>query len=187
MASVYHFGLFGIIFLTLLGIVSNSSENSLDRIQTQMYLMNCPFPLYDAVATVGNPSYIGFQLNYTLTFGTGGSNTTGTYFRCYVDPTSNPEYQINVQTKNYGETAFGFIPIGWLSYIGDNLSVAFVRIVAFFTLISYFVSPSNFDILGYTIADITGVALLFVILLYGLCYVFIGAMIYKIVSPASDA
>lgn len=150
-----------------------------------MFTMNCPLPIYDATATLGNPVYIGFTLNYTLTYGTGGNNATGTYFQCYVDPLSNPEYQVNLQNKNYGETLFGFIPYGWLGYLADTLTVLGQRITALFTLISFFISPTNFNILGYTIADISGIALMFVIAIYALCYISVGAWLYKTFSPFS--
>jgi|SRR6185436_4491673 len=177
-------GVFCIILLAILGLVSNTSETGLNAITSQMVLSQCPLPTYDATATIDpvHP-YIGFQLNYTLTYGTGGSNATGSYFKCYIDLTSNPEYQINIQDKDYGATLFGFIPYGWLGYIADFLTTLWQRAVAVLTMIGYVVSPTGFNIFGYTISDLVGLVLMLVVLVYIICYIFIGILVYKIISP----
>lgn len=175
-------GVFGIIFLLLLAIASNASDTGLQSIQDQMYLMNCPLPIYNGIATLN--SIDGYALNYTIAYNN-TVDSNGTFFRCSLDLLSNPHFNASSEIKEYGYTLFSAIPIGWLGFVSDSLTVLGQRIYAFFTLVSFFVTPSNFNLLGYTIADLTGIALMIVIGAYGLCYLFIGAMVYKIVSPFS--
>ena len=175
-------GVFGVIFLMLLAVVSNTSATSLQNIQDQMYLMNCPLPIYNGVATL--TSIDGFALNYTIAYNN-TVDSNGTFFRCSLDLLSNPHFNASAEIKEYGYTLFSAIPIGWLGYVADSLTVLWQRIYAFFTLVSFFVTPTNFNILGYTIADLAGIALMIVIGIYGLCYLFIGAMLYKLFSPFS--
>lgn len=144
--------------------------------------MNCPLPIYNGIATLN--SIDGYVLNYTISY----NNTVtsdGTFFRCSLDLLSNPHFNASGEIKEYGYTLFSAIPIGWLGYVSDSLSVLWQRIYAFFTLVGFFVLPTNFNILGYTISDLTGIALMIVVALYGMCYLFIGGMVYKLFSPFS--
>lgn len=172
-------GMFAIIFLAILGFVSNSSEASQNNIADQMFLMNCPLPIYDGVATLN--SIEGFALNYTVSYGNGTVND-GTRFECNA---SNGLFGANTVIIPYGETLFDFIPYGFLGYLSDSITTLFQRVQAMFTLVSYFVTPSNFNILGYTLADLGGFALLIIVILYAVCYIFIGIMLYKVISPFS--
>lgn len=143
-----------------------------------MYLMNCPLPVYQGNVT--NLNIDGFSVTYNVTYSS--SNSTGSLFECY---TTGNLFGVNEIVKDYGATAFGAIPYGWLGYTADSLTILFQRVQALFTLISFFISPTNFNILGYTIADISGIALMFVIAIYALCYISVGAWLYKTFSPFS--
>jgi len=177
-------GIFGILFLIVLAIISNVSAESIVNIQDQMYLSQCPLPIYDGTVTLN--SIDGYVLNYTVTYSS-SVNGTGTFFECSLDLLSTPHFNANSQSKEYGATLFGFIPIGWIGFISDSLTVLGQRIYAVGTLVSFFVAPTNFNILGYTLNDLIGIALFIVVALYGLCYVAIGAMLYKIFYPFSGA
>lgn len=178
MVSLTHLGMIGVIFLILLGFVSNSSDASIDKIENQMFLMNCPLPIYDGVATLN--SIEGFALNYTVTYGNGTTNT-GTMFECSIQ--DGNLFNANTIIKEYGATLFDFIPYGWLGFVADFLTGVFQQLQALFTLISYFVTPTGFNIAGFTIDDLSGQALLLIILIYGFCYTVIGTMLYKVLSP----
>lgn len=77
---------------------------------------------------------------------------------------------------------------GALFYVNDYVSEILVnKAGAFFTIVFFILSPANFNILGYTINDIGGVALMFIISIYALCYIAIAAMLYKMLSPFAGA
>lgn len=176
--------IFFILLLASIGFISNISPASQKNIQDQMYMQNCPMPIFQGVA--GNVTFTSyFAFNYTQTYPTGSNNQTGTYFKCRLDFLSSNHPSLSIIPKEYGHTSFGFIPDGWLSFAGDSLSVLFLRLQAFFTLIAYYITPINFSILGYTISDLSTLAITFVISIYALSYITIGAWLYKILSPFS--
>lgn len=178
-------GIFAIMFLALLAIVTNVGEDSQERIQNQMFLMNCPPPIYDGVvnATAPGTTIDGFAFVYDENEVIHNGN--GTVIRCTITPlTPFPAFQVFMTEKNYQEVTLGF-PSGWFSYMGDFMGSYMQRIIKVFELIGYFVTPTNFNILGYTLTDLSLIPLAMVIALYAFCYIGIGILIYKVVSPFS--
>lgn len=180
MVNLVGLALFGVLFLGILAIISNVGEDSINNIQDQMFLSNCPLPIYAGVANLNTIN--GFAINYTVTYS--ASNNTGTYFECQA---SGGLFGVNTVIKDYGATLFDFIPYGWLGYIADFLTSLFQRLYAVFTLLSFFIAPTNFNILGYTLDDLSGIPLMVVIMVYGISYIFIGSWLYKTVSPFSGS
>lgn len=178
--NLTYLAVFGMFLLVVMSLVSNSGEQSIDNIEEQMYLLNCPDPIYDGVATL--QTIEGFRVNYTTSFG----NTTegdGTFFICSIDDITG-NFQASTVIKPYGSASFfDVIPIGWLGYVSDWISNQLQKVQAFFTLLTFVLIPVNFSILGYTLADLSGVALMVVIALYAFAYIFIGAWLYKTISP----
>ena len=170
------------MFLTVLAILSNSGEDGATRIEQQMFLMNCPMPIYNG--DVSNLDIIGFGVNYTVTYYSSVTDFNGTFFQCSLDSITGA-FTVSAISKPYDATVFSVIPIGWYGYLADFFVALFARLEAFFILVSFFVSPTNFNILGITISDLTGVSLMLVISLYALCYIAVGAMTYKLLSPFS--
>lgn len=156
----------------IMGIVSNSGATSSANMQDQIFFMNCPFPIYDGIASLTDID--DFSVSYTVAYGNGTSND-GTFFECTVD--GSHLKGANTIIKEYGATFFDTIPYGWLGYIADYISVGLQHLQAFFTLVAFMITPVNFDVLGYTIADLSGIALMFVIGIYIFCYVGIGAFL----------
>lgn len=178
--NVISIGIFAIIFLILIGILSNVSDAGQKNIQDQMFLMNCPKPIYSGV--IGNVTFTSyFSFNYTTSQTAG--NATGTFFECRLDFLSVNHPALSIIEKEYGHTVFSAIPDGALLWIGDTLYIVGQNVTAFLTLITYFVTPVNFNILGITVSDLGGIALTVVIATYALCYIFIGIFLYKTVSP----
>jgi|SRR6185503_751792 len=181
--NLISFGIFGIIFLMFLAVVSNTSEDSQERIQNQMFLINCPLPSYDGQYNATNVTIDGFAviLNTSSTEVSFGGE--GTVFRCLITPlTPFPAFQVIMTNKDYQEVTLGF-PSGWFKFAGDFLGATFQQLNNIFQLIGFFVTPSNFSIFGFTLDDLGGTALALVISLYALCYVSIGILIYKVASP----
>ena len=179
--NLISFGVFGLLFLIFLGIVSNSSSDSLDNIEEQIFLMNCPMPIFNGIATLN--SIDGYAVNYTISYPTlNGTSTEGTKFICTIDSITQ-NFSASTSIEPYGATLFDFIPFGWLGYLADVLTAMFQSVQAVFTLIAFFMTPTNFNILGFTLADLSGIPLFSIIALYALCYVSIGVMLYKMLSP----
>jgi len=164
---------FSVIFIVILGFISNQNPTALSNIQTQFNKLTCPMPssagLYNAsgVITQGNGTY-----NYPNV-----NNETLT-FTC-----------TNVHTLNGVDYFNGepVAPVGVVYYIDDLLAELVDKALAFFTLLSFYLAPINFTILGFTINDMSTMAQMAIIGVYGFCYIFIGIGIYKIVSPFSGA
>lgn len=167
----------------LFAIINNSSSIGIENTEFQMFLMNCPYPIFDGIAT--NATISGFSVDYDITYGNGTDNQ-GSFFICF-NANEGLELPIaesvSIVIKDYGATAFDFIPYGWLGYVADWFSSAFQKGGAFFTLVSYIVTPANFNVLGFTLEDLGGIGLLFVVFLYALCYISVGAWVYKTISP----
>lgn len=185
--NLISFGIFGIIFLTILAMVSNASEESQENIQNQMFLMNCPLPSFDGQWNATNVTIEGFVviLNNSAGVTYGGD---GTVFRCLITPaTPFPAFQVIMTNKDYQSVnAFGF-PDGWFFFAGDFIGSALQRINNVFQLVGLFVSPTGFNILGFGLSDLSGIALMLVIGIYALCYIAIGVLLYKVISPFSGA
>lgn len=165
----------------LFAIVSNSSPTGLDSIEEQMFLMNCPYPVYSALVNVNNIT--GFNVGYTLNYTTGNENTV-VVFDCNVDPiTGNFGVDLVVYDPDEGFFALFDNAFAWVGYLHATFTSAFQKIQAFFTLVSFVVTPTNFNILGFTINDLGGVGLFVVVGLYVMCYVGIGIFLYKNLNP----
>lgn len=188
MVDFIHLGILSIVFLMILAIVSNTSQSALVEIEDEIYLMNCPLPIYEGVAT--NVAISGFAVLYDIEHNKdiNGNTTTndaekvGTEFDCNAD---GGLFGVSTTIRQYGVTLFDFIPYGFVGFLSDWFSHTFENGGALFRLISFFISPLNFNILGITIADLSGMALLMVIGIYAFCYICIGVMLYKVLSPFS--
>lgn len=171
--------MFGLAFIIIMGFVSNTSNDSIVAVNDQMFLLNCPSPIFNGEAT--DFEFNEFILNYNVTYNVG--NSTGTFFICSLDMLSTPHYNVQVIQPAYGETAFDFIPTGWLRFIADWLTSELQKLVALGTLIAFYITPANFNIGGFTIADLGGLGVMFVISIYVISYVSIFALAYKLISP----
>lgn len=179
--------LIGLFILIIMAIVSNSGYDSINRIELQMFLINCPSPIYHGVAT--NLNTDGLTVNYTLTQTnySGHGSFNGTYFQCYDGnagiPGLEPAPTVTAVIKEYGATAFDTIPFGWLGYIADYLTHVFQKLQAFVVLLGYFATPANFSILGYGLDDLSGLSLMLIVGIYVFAYIPIFLFAYKAISP----
>lgn len=113
-----------VIIIALLAFVFQSSVQELNE---QHFLNNCPYPILNGIATFGNPPFIpntvqANRLNYTVTW---NNNTHGSFFECHLDNLSNPHQGATIIIKNYGASTFGgAIPYGWYAWLGDSIVTA---------------------------------------------------------------
>jgi hypothetical protein len=178
--------LIGLFILIIMAVVSNSGSSSIDRIELQIFLINCPAPIYHGVATDLNIN--GLSVNYTITQTnySGTSSFNGTYFDCYdanAGISDTPAPTVTAVIKEYGATAFDTIPFGWLGYLADYLTHGFQQGQALVTLLFYFATPANFSVLGFDLNDLSGIPLFIIISLYVFAYVPIALFAYKSISP----
>lgn len=165
------------IYILLIGIVSNAGTTSINKINDQFAKLQCPTPLYNLV-DFGN----GTIINSDVVKNTG--KNYGSYYQCFYDTTSNPpSVHTTINFINYNATSFTAFPDGWFKYVGDWVGSVMFKIGAVVNLLSYILTPINFNILGITLANLTGFALMFVIFSYLVAYLGVGLMAYKSVSP----
>lgn len=160
----------------IVAIVGNTGATSTDNIEEQIFYMNCPSPIFDGVATLTDINDYG--VTYTVVYGNGTSNT-GTFFECSIDGAGLRS--ANTIIKEYGATFFDTIPYGWLGFVADYISSGLQHAQAFFTIIAFMITPINFSILGYSLADISGIGAMIVIGVYVFCYVGIGNYIIPMI------
>ena len=175
------------IFLTLLAIVGNASATSITNIQEQFDRMTCPMPASPGLWNSSNTLiYANGTYNYPNI-----NNQTLTLTCTEIHTADNIDYYYGIFTIQpffSNGTGFSFgVPMGEFIFMGDFLASLGDKIGAFFTILYYILTPANFNILGFTIADLSGIPLMVIIGIYALCYIAIGALLYKIISPFAGA
>lgn len=159
--------------MAVLSIVSNTAPTSISNIQEQFDRISCPMP--SNTGLWNNTGTLVFA-NATYNYPNVGNKT--------LTLTCTEVHTLNDFDYAYGSPTLAFAGFGF--YIGDWISELLAnKLTAFFTILFYILTPANFNILGYTLADIGGIALMFIITIYAVCYIAIGAMVYKIISPFS--
>lgn len=173
MVDLMHLGSFSVVFIIIMGFVSNQNPTALAGIQDQLDRFSCPMPVQTGL----------WNNTGTLVY------SNGTYNYANVDSqvltlTCTEVHTLDGVNYYYGQPA---VAIGVFFYVGDYVSAILDKLLAVFTILGFYLAPINFEILGYTIEDLALLAQMAIISIYGFCYIMIGIMIYKIVSPFSGA
>lgn len=113
-----------ILFMVVLAFIF---QESLEELTNQQFLLSCPYPIQDGIATLNGIEDNGIFLNYTIAYGSLETGYNGTYFQCTLDPLSDPPRGANAQIKPYGATLFSVIPYGQLAYYGDTVYHFFTK------------------------------------------------------------
>jgi hypothetical protein len=110
-------------------------QSSVSEIQQQQFLINCPYPLFNAVA--GNITIVNnVVVKYDSTLGTANQTDKGSFFQCYDDPVSSGfQPTVNLKLKPYGVPLFSTVICGWCAWAGDTITVFFEKAQPFLTLI----------------------------------------------------
>ena len=177
--QLFNMALVGAIILVIMALVSNTSQTAIENVENQIFLMNCPYPINAGRAN--NTNIDGLTVNYTLWKDSSSDDYHITTFECTIDPiTGNKGASTTVyETANNWFTA----STGFLFYVMEGLFAVAGQIQAFLTLFSFILTPANFEILGYTLADLSGVAVAFVVGVYLFSYVFLVAWLYVTFNP----
>jgi hypothetical protein len=186
MVTLFYMALIGIFILIIMGIVSNTSEDSFTRVEDQIFLMNCPYPLYEGVAE--NLSIEGLVLNYTIAHNrdiNGNTTTTdsdkvGGSFECHLNGTGLKGASFS--THQYAITTFGF-NWGYVGFLADSLTTTIVKVQSFLILFSFILTPANFGVLGYGLDDLSGASLMVVVGVYIVSYVFVATWLWVTFNP----
>lgn len=170
---------FGFLLIAIMAVISNTGATATANIGTRFEELGCPMPsqsgLWSDPASNGQGTnstflqYSGFTYNY--------ANVSSQVLTLTCTP---------VHTMDGLDYCFGCPAppaVGVLIFIGDYVSEFFFKAGAFFQLIGYILSPINFEIMGFTIADLDGLSLMVVIGLYIFAYIPIGLFIYKAITP----
>ena len=181
MPTLFYMALFGIFLLMIMGIVSNTSENSISAIEGQIFLMNCPLPLNGARPEPTSFVINGLTVTYDILYDN-GTDYHVSIFLCSTDPITG---NLGVDTEVYTATTSWFdTTTGTLFYASATLTALGQKVIAFLTLFSFILTPANFNVLGFGIGDLSGVALAVVVGVYVIAYVFIAIWIFTMISGA---
>lgn len=176
----------GIFIIMIMAVVSNSGETSVRNIEGQLFIANCPAPIFEGIVTDLNID--GFAVIYNVTHNrdingnvtANDQDKVGTEFECTF---VNDQFQVSTATRQYGATLFDFIPYGWFGYVADWLSQQLSKVGALFTLIAFVVAPANFNVLGFSLDDLNGLSVMIIVGLYVFAYIPIVLFAYKALSP----
>ena len=171
----------------LFAVISNTSSIGQDNIEFQMFLMNCPYPVYNALPMLDVDPIDGFTVIYTMNYSIAHVNKVSV-FECFDSNAGLPLPRaptVNLIVYEPTESFFTAFDnaFAWIGYIYNLFTALFQKATALLTLVGYIVTPINFNILGYGISDISGTGLLFIIFLYAFCYISIGVWLYKVIMP----
>lgn len=123
--------------ILILVILAFIFQSSVQEIKGQQFLLNCPYPISNGVAS--NTNIIDTRLNYTVNYGSGGNfsshNYNGTFFECHITSVNPLLLGASTIVKNYGATFFNIIPYGWYAWVGDTISVAVGKVQPFLTMV----------------------------------------------------
>ena len=155
----------------IMAVVSNSGQTATANIQHQFNRLGCPMP---EGSGLWNNSGVITRSNFTYNYEAVNQNVLT--LTC-----------TDVHTMDGIDYCFGCPSppaVGILVFINDYLSELFGnKGGAIGTIIAYVLTPINFDVMGFTIADLSGLSLMFVIGLYIFAYLPIGIFIYKAIIP----
>lgn len=179
--NLFSLAITGMLILMIMGIVSNTNPTAFTAVENQIFLMNCPYPINGGIAE--NTNIDGLIVTYDLVRDADNSTTYHlTIFSCSIIDPDIPTY--NAGTTVY-ETNNNWFDVGtsYLAYIMNYIFAFTSQIQGALTLFSFILTPANFEILGYTLDDLSGVAVMVVVGLYLFSYSMIVSWLYVTFNP----
>jgi len=178
--SLFHLAIVGIFILIIMAIVSNTSETAFTAFENQIFLMNCPYPIFAGLAS--NLNIDGLTVTYDLLRDNSTSDFHLTVFNCGIIDPDIPTYSVSTtvftNAANWFTSATGF-----LAYAMHGIYAVAGQIQSILTIFSFILSPANFSLLGYGLADLSGAGLMVVIGIYIISYVFVAVWLYVTFNP----
>src|SRR6185295_13332073 len=135
-----HLGAFSIMFILIIGFVSNQNSTNQDNMSIQFLKLSCPLPLNSATADV---TYTGNAVVVTnITRDTSSGNYHVTTFNCYDanEGFSPPAPTATTTVYTTASNWFG-ITTGYLFYLSEIISDIVQKLIAMFTIMANFLTP----------------------------------------------
>lgn len=180
MISLFHLAIVSMFILVIMGIVSNANDTAFTEVENQIFLMNCPYPINGGIAN--NTDIDGLTITYDLIRDNSTSDYHLTLFTCEVTNPDTPLYAVSTEVLTTAND--------WFSAGANNIIYIMHYIFSFshqiqgaLTLFSFILTPANFEILGYTLDDLSGIAVAIVVMLYLFSYAMIVAWLYVTFNP----
>lgn len=181
MVTLFHMALVGIFILIIMGIVSNTNQTAFTTVENEIFLMNCPYPINGGRAN--NTNIVGLTVNYTLWRDTSNGDYHLTLFDCVIDPLSAPPHRgVSVTVLTTANNWFN-VAGSYLAYTMNGIFAVASQIQHLLVLFSFILTPANFAILGYTLDDLSGSALMVVVSVYIFAYTMIGSWLFITFNP----
>lgn len=135
-----------IIFIAVLNFIFIASLSGINK---HAYIINCPYPIYEGVAT--NVTITGLTVSYDIIHNkdiNGNTTTTdkdkvGTRFDC-TSNSSGSLLGVSTTTRQYGATLFDAIAYGWTGYVSESITKFFEKVNAGTQLVyAYLTAPAQ--------------------------------------------
>lgn len=180
MTNLFTLAIVSMFILVIMGIISNTNDTAFTAVENQIFLMNCPYPINGGIAN--NTNIEGLTVTYDLIRDNSTSDYHLTLFDCSVTDPDIPTYSA---TTTVLTTANDWFNAGAnnIIYIMNYIFSFSHQIQGALTLFSFILTPANFEILGYTLDDLSGIAVAVVVMLYLFSYAMIVAWLYVTFNP----
>lgn len=164
-----HLFAFSIVLIIVIGFVSNQNATSLSDVQDRFEELLCPMPAGSGLwNNTGTITYSGGTYNYPNV-----SNQTLTL-------TCTPIHTLDGVDYAFGQPT---VAVGVFFFAVDYISEGLHKVGSFFAIIGIYLTPINFEILGFDLNDVGTLGTMAIISMYLFCYTWIGIGIYKVVNP----
>lgn len=180
MMSLFHMAIIAMFILVMMGIVSNTNETAFTAVENQIFLMNCPYPINGGIAN--NTNIEGLTVTYDLIRDNSTEDYHLTLFNCEVTDPDIPLYGASTTVLTTSNDWFN-VGQSYLAYAMNYIFAFSAQIQGALTLFSFILTPANFEILGYTLDDLSGIAFAVVVMLYLFSYSMIVAWLYVTFNP----
>lgn len=180
MVNLFHLAIVSMFILIMMGIISNTNQTAFTAVENQIFLMNCPYPINGGIAN--NTNIDGLTVTYDLIRDNSTSDYHLTLFDCVVTDPDIPTYAASTTVLTTANDWFN-AGANNIIYIMNYIFSFSKQIQGALTLFSFILTPANFEILGFTLSELSGSALMAIVTLYLFSYAMIVTWLYVTFNP----
>lgn len=180
MINLFNMAVTSMFILVIMGIISNTNNKAFTEVENQIFLMNCPYPLTGAIAN--NTNIDGLTVTYDIVYDNSTEDYHLTIFHCEVTDPNTPLYAVSTEVLTTSNDWFN-VGTSYFAYAMQYIQSFAQKAIGGLTLFSFILTPANFSILGYTLADLGGIALATVVMLYLFSYAMIITWLWVTFNP----
>lgn len=184
MLTLFHMALISMFILMIMGIVSNVNQTAFTAVENQIFLMNCPYPINGGIAQ--NTNIEGLTVTYDLVRDNSTQDYNLTLFDCEVTDPDIPLYAVSTTVLTTPNDWFN-VAGSYLAYLMNYIFSVTGQVNGALTLFSFILTPANFEIMGFTLSDLSGSAVMIVVGLYLVSYAIIISWLYVTFNPFKGA